>query len=225
MQRRNASLGTAVARMFARALAANVAARDNPPIQIRVRDLRLRMQPRPTDSLVPQLREAELKLQQAIAAACSTKPPGRANTGELIRIEELLQLASDATKRAIAIRRRRRLDKAQRTERAALADAEAAAGPGTAHRAFTDARRVTWDVFAVYPVVRPPPHAQLRGTFRQGWLCFDSTVEKRRLSPIPRNWQSLSDRELEELSRHAEVAPIRRRRPGHEPEDTPSRDA
>jgi hypothetical protein len=225
MWRRDASLGTGVAPMFARALATDVAARDTSEFRSSIRDPQPRMHPRQPDSLVPQLREAELTLRQAVAEACLTKRPRRANTGELIRIQGHLQVASDAARRAITIRRRRRLDEAQRTERAALADAEATASLGAAHRAFTDSRRVTWDVFAVYPVVRPPPHAQLTGTFQQGWLCFDSVLEKRRLSPIPRNWQSLSGRELEQLSRRAEVAPIRRRRRGPEPEDTRNRDA
>jgi hypothetical protein len=183
------------------------------------------MEPRHTDSLVPQLREAELTLRQAVVAACEITPPSRANTGELIRIHEFLQVASDAAKRAITIRRRRRLDEVQRTEHVAMADAEAAASLRTTHRTFTDSRHVIWDVFAVYPVVRPPPHAQLRATFQHGWLCFDSVVEKRRLSPIPHAWQSLSDRELEQLSRQAEVAPARRRRRGQEPEDTRTGDA
>jgi uncharacterized protein involved in exopolysaccharide biosynthesis len=89
-----------------------------------------------TESLVPQLRDAELTLQRALAEACLTKRPSGANTGELIRIDEVLQLASEAAQRAIAIRRRRRLDETQRTERAAMADAEAAASPGATHRAF-----------------------------------------------------------------------------------------
>jgi hypothetical protein len=171
-----------------------------------------------TGSLVPRLHEAERTLRYAVVEACSTRRPGRANTGELIRIEAALQLASEAAKLAITIRRRRRLDETQRTEQAVMADAEAAASLGPRHRAFTDSRRVTWDVFPVYPVARPSSHAQLHGTLQQGWLCFDSVAEKRRLSPIPPAWQSLSDQGLEQLSRRAVLAPTRRRRPGQESE-------
>jgi hypothetical protein len=171
-----------------------------------------------TESLVPRLREAELTLRYALAAACSTRPPSRANTGELIRIEKALQLASEAAKLAITIRRRRRLDETQRTERVAMADAEAAASLGSSHRAFTDSRGVTWDAFPVYPVARPSSHTQLKGTLQQGWLCFDSVAEKRRLSPIPPGWQSLSDQALEQLAQRAVVAPTRRRRSGPESE-------
>jgi len=165
-----------------------------------------------TDSLFPKLREAELALRHALADACLTKPPSRTNTGELLRIDKALQRASEATKLAIAIRRRRRLDEAQRTERAAIADAEAAARLGATHRAFTDSHRVTWDVFAVYPVARPSSHAHLKGTLQHGWLCFDSVAGKRRLSPIPPGWQALTDQGLEQLSQRAGVTPSRRRR-------------
>jgi hypothetical protein len=175
-----------------------------------------------TDSLIPQLRDAELSLKRALADACLTRGTCRANTGELIRIEAVLQLAGEAAKRAITIRRRRRLDEAQHTERTAMADAEAAVSPGTRHRAFTDSHRVTWNVFAVYPLVRPSLPAQLTGAFQQGWLCFDSVAETRRLSPIPPAWQSLSDQGLEELSQRAGVASTRRRRRAQEsdPGDT-----
>lgn len=61
------------------------------------------MEPGRTDSLGPQLRDAELTLQRALAEACLTKRPSRANTGELIRIDEVLRLASEATKRAYSL--------------------------------------------------------------------------------------------------------------------------
>ena len=44
----------------------------------------------------------------------------------------------------------------------------------------------------------------LRGTFAQGWLCFDSATEKRRLSPIPPDWTTCSDELLEDYGRQAE---------------------
>jgi hypothetical protein len=178
------------------------------------------MSPRHSNSLVPQLREAELALKQALAEACVAKHPSRANTGELIRIHEVIQIAGNAAKLAITIRRRRRLQEDQHTERAIMADAEATASLGPGHRGFTDVRGITWDVFAVYPAGPALPQAQLREAFQQGWLCFESAVEKRRLGPIPRKWESLTDRELEQLSRAAEVAQSPRRRRGQEPEDT-----
>jgi hypothetical protein len=182
------------------------------------------MVPHHGDSLVPQQRAAEATLKQALAEACLLKHPSRANTGELIRVQEVLQIAGDAAKRAITIRRRRRLDEVQRTEAAAMADAEATSSLGPRHRAFADAHGVTWDVFAVHPAPRAEPAATLRATFKHGWLCFESNAEKRRLSPIPGNWESLNDRELEQLWRQAELAATARRRRARDSEGTRAED-
>jgi hypothetical protein len=46
--------------------------------------------------------------------------------------------------------------------------------------------------------------AILRGTYAQGWLCFESNQEKRRLSPIPDDWTTCSDELLEAYARRAE---------------------
>ena len=175
--------------------------------------------------LVPELRDAELALDQALAQACASKSPSGADTGELIRVEEMLAIASEAAKRAISLRRRRRSEKTQRATRWAMGDAEAAAGLGASHRTFTDARGIWWDVFAVYPDARQAPHSSLKGTFQQGWLCFDSGTEKRRLSPIPDDWRTVAEQDLEELAKRAKLASSRRGRPRKDsgPDDrTPS---
>jgi hypothetical protein len=39
--------------------------------------------------------------------------------------------------------------------------------------------------------------------FREGWLVFESSREKRRLAPIPPNWESLSDEALAALCTRA----------------------
>src|SRR5688572_5588238 len=39
--------------------------------------------------------------------------------------------------------------------------------------------------------------ALLRGSYAQGWLCFESRREKRRLSPIPDDWTTCDDATLE----------------------------
>jgi hypothetical protein len=168
----------------------------------------------PTDPLVPELREAERLLETTLEEACASPPATKADTGELIRVDELLETASDAAKRAISLRRRRGADKAKRSAPAEMGDAESAASADATHRMFTDAHGVQWDVFAVYPEARLSVHSQLKGTYPQGWLCFDSSAEKRRLSPIPENWQSLSEDQLRELSERAEVASTQRRRGG-----------
>jgi len=50
----------------------------------------------------------------------------------------------------------------------------------------------------------PVARARLRGTYAQGWLCFENDGEKRRLSPIPEDWTTCSDGRLEEYSRDGE---------------------
>lgn len=49
--------------------------------------------------------------------------------------------------------------------------------------------------------VRTP--ALLTPGLEHGWLCFENHVDKRRLTPIPRGWESCPDEELEELCREA----------------------
>jgi hypothetical protein len=44
-----------------------------------------------------------------------------------------------------------------------------------------------------------------------GWLCFESGEERRRLYPVPEDWESLDDRQLLALCRQAEVGPPTRR--------------
>jgi hypothetical protein len=163
-------------------------------------------------------------MEQALDEACAASPASEADTGELIHVEQMLEIATDAAKQAIVLRRRRREATKPSGARAAMGDAEAAASAGATHRVLTDARGVRWDVFAVYPEPRPSPHSQLKGTFQQGWLCYDSGTEKRRLSPIPENWQSFSDEELERLAHRAEVGGRRGGRAGKDStRDAPNR--
>jgi hypothetical protein len=182
------------------------------------------LEPGHSEPLLPELREAELTLDHALAEACSTKPATAANTGELIKIEEMLQIANEAAKHAISLRRRRRADRTKRAERWAMGDAEAAASVSATHRTFTDAAGVGWDVYAVYPELRAGNHSPLMGTFQQGWLCFDSGTEKRRLSPIPEDWRTISAADLEKLAQRAEVASKTRRRSRGDrgPDDRPA---
>jgi hypothetical protein len=50
---------------------------------------------------------------------------------------------------------------------------------------------------------RPALTAGLDG----GWLCFENALEKRRLTPIPEDWQRCSAAELEQYCRAANRAP------------------
>lgn len=52
----------------------------------------------------------------------------------------------------------------------------------------------------------PRSVARLPGALAEGWLCFESGTEKRRLAPIPHGWDTLPDAELEGLLARAQRA-------------------
>jgi hypothetical protein len=45
--------------------------------------------------------------------------------------------------------------------------------------------------------------------FREGWLLFESSQEKRRLAPVPRDWETFSDQALAALCARAAAQPAR----------------
>jgi hypothetical protein len=64
-------------------------------------------------------------------------------------------------------------------------------------RHFRDAAGIEWQVF----LTERSPEASRRDhhlpeAFRAGWLVFESSAEKRRLGPVPAEWESLTDAEL-----------------------------
>jgi hypothetical protein len=154
---------------------------------------------RDSAELRPQLREAQETLGETLKEACAMDP-SKANTGELIHIEELLAIANESAKKAISVRRRLKKDGRARAETEA---------PRTSSetRVIKDAFDILWTVMAVRPSASK---ASLTGPYQSGWLSFDSGQETRRLAPIPENWSRLSDEELGRLAATAKVAPRRR---------------
>jgi len=73
-------------------------------------------------------------------------------------------------------------------------------------REFIDAAGVTWRVWNT----RPSKAGVYRDRFSAGWLTFESRTERRRLAPIPPNWEDASDERLGLMSRVAEVVERRR---------------
>ena len=70
-------------------------------------------------------------------------------------------------------------------------------------RVFEDSTGARWDV---YEVRRSSQKAlAVSAGLERGWLAFGSGTEKRRLAPIPENWESVDDVELERLCRRARV--------------------
>ncbi|HEU5174347.1 MAG TPA: hypothetical protein VFT96_06315 [Gemmatimonadaceae bacterium] len=92
-----------------------------------------------------------------------------------------------------------------------------------AHRMFSDASGREWLVWDVIPTSvgrqdeasqqrdipaalpdrnrrdTPRSSAHLPAALAGGWLCFESGADRRRLGPIPPDWDRLADRELERL--------------------------
>jgi|tagenome__1003787_1003787.scaffolds.fasta_scaffold20978058_7 hypothetical protein len=62
------------------------------------------------DSLRPQLEKAEQQLDRTLEEVCETPDAARLDTGELIRVEESLALATEAAKEAVSLRRKIRAD-------------------------------------------------------------------------------------------------------------------
>ena len=165
--------------------------------------------PRNDAVLGPKLRRAKQTLRSALDEACRADLE-RADTGELIRIEEVLAIANEAAKEAVSVRRRL---SAEHGAMAATVEHEAA-GADAQHehsssaREIVDERGVRWAVFAVIPS-STDSRPTVRERFRGGWLSFDCGDETRRLVPIPDGWQQLSDLELRTLWLQAEVSPRR----------------
>ena len=150
---------------------------------------------RDSGELRPQLHEAQETLGVALKEACAMDP-AKANTGELIHIEELLAIANDSAKKAISVRRRLKKDGKARSER------ESPKPRPTEYREFLDASSVKWTAIAVHPSTSK----SLAGPFQKGWLSVDSGSETRRHAPIPENWLSLPDDELRRLCESATIA-------------------
>jgi len=150
---------------------------------------------------VPSLERANSVLKEALGEACAADVD-RVDTGELIRIEEVLAMATDAAKQAISLRRRSRSDGISDQPPETPPDA----GPS---REFTDRSGVHWTAFDVHPSAADA-RTSIREQYRNGWLTFDSNAETRRIAPVPQDWRTMSDDQLVSLCERAEPA---RRRP------------
>lgn len=74
-------------------------------------------------------------------------------------------------------------------------------------RDFVDSAGIHWQVWSTVPAM-----GGVAGGFRQGWLTFNSTSERRRLAPIPTDWELAGEAELRALVKQA--SPVRQTPPG-----------
>lgn len=75
-----------------------------------------------------------------------------------------------------------------------------------AYREFLDSNGQSWRVWSTVPSAA----TRLRGGFGQGWLTFERTSsdaksQLKRLVPIPPDWETSSEEELDEMCRAAEA--------------------
>jgi hypothetical protein len=83
-----------------------------------------------------------------------------------------------------------------------------------AHRVFLDAGGVEWQVWSVIPTLAQrllESTPDLRPTLRSGWLAFQAGKARRRLVPIPPDWESMTVGELRGLLQRAVPLGDRRR--------------
>jgi hypothetical protein len=77
-------------------------------------------------------------------------------------------------------------------------------------REFRDPSGVQWCVFRATPHTFSSSREKfLPEPFRLGWLVFECERERRRLAPVPEDWEGLTERELERLRTLADVVPTR----------------
>lgn len=71
-------------------------------------------------------------------------------------------------------------------------------------RNFTDSLGGTWRVWNVIPQYAVDrDEEKMTPGLQGGWLCFENGEEKRRLSPIPEDWENAGSDALEAYCRQA----------------------
>ena len=78
-------------------------------------------------------------------------------------------------------------------------------------RDIVDERGAKWRVWAVQrSSIHPKTAAEdFLGDYGEGWLCFESANERRRLARFPQDWDRIADKDLLGLLGKAAIVPVR----------------
>ena len=92
-------------------------------------------------------------------------------------------------------------------------------------RDFVDEKGMKW---RVWPVLRSSIHPKTAaedylGDYGEGWLCFESQQERRRLARYPDDWDKMTEADLCKLLGRAALVPVRNRATPPKPGDSVSR--
>jgi hypothetical protein len=81
-------------------------------------------------------------------------------------------------------------------------------------RDVIDEKGVKWRVWAVQrSAIHPKTAAEdFLGDYGEGWLCFESANERRRLARFPDDWDKIGEKELCGLLSKAAIVPVRGKR-------------
>jgi hypothetical protein len=91
-------------------------------------------------------------------------------------------------------------------------------------RDVIDEKGVKWRVWAVQrSAIHPKTAAEdFLGDYGEGWLCFESANERRRLARFPDDWDKIGEKELCGLLSKAAIVPVRGKRTPPKPGDSAS---
>jgi hypothetical protein len=77
-------------------------------------------------------------------------------------------------------------------------------------RTFTTRDGVTWNVWNVVPTLSHNARKLTLSTgMIEGWLCFEGGGLKRRIIPVPADWESWSEEQLEAALSDAQAVQVR----------------
>lgn len=82
-------------------------------------------------------------------------------------------------------------------------------------REIVDGDGTPWKVWAVMSSAIDPRTAaeDFLGDYSDGWLCFESPHQRRRLARFPQDWDRLPDKELLRLVKSAQLVQPRKHTP------------